>query len=229
MINQYTNGTFDREANAIRYINERTPMFEYAGNFTGVDGHVDLKCKKCGTISRKSFVCVRHGKVKCRYCAEEKQKEKQQRLHAKKAQAELDRSIVRGKQLLLVQCKDCGQMFVPSHGNQLYCSEVCQRRGFNAISKDRRIRKLKKIIVDKDITLEKLYAKSNGVCSICGNVCSWKDSEWKDGTFIAHNNYPSIDHILPISKGGLHSWSNVQLACRGCNSKKGADAYLPIQ
>ena len=70
--NQYTNGSFDRIANAIRYINERTPNFEYAGNFTGVDGYVDLKCKTCGTVMRKSFVTVKHGATRCDECAKRK-------------------------------------------------------------------------------------------------------------------------------------------------------------
>jgi hypothetical protein len=50
-------------------------MFEYAGNFTGIDGYVDLKCKKCGTILRKSFVCVKHGKAKCEECKHKEQEE----------------------------------------------------------------------------------------------------------------------------------------------------------
>lgn len=30
----------------------------------------------------------------------------------------------------------------------------------------------------------------------------------------------SIDHVLPRSKGGLHSWDNVVAACRRCNTRK---------
>lgn len=32
----------------------------------------------------------------------------------------------------------------------------------------------------------------------------------------------SLDHILPLSKGGLHSYANVQLAHFGCNAAKNA-------
>lgn len=35
-------------------------------------------------------------------------------------------------------------------------------------------------------------------------------------------DYPTIDHIVPLSKGGPHLWSNVQVACAECNIAKGA-------
>jgi 5-methylcytosine-specific restriction endonuclease McrA len=30
----------------------------------------------------------------------------------------------------------------------------------------------------------------------------------------------SIDHVVPRSRGGLHTWENVVAACRGCNVRK---------
>jgi 5-methylcytosine-specific restriction endonuclease McrA len=31
----------------------------------------------------------------------------------------------------------------------------------------------------------------------------------------------TLDHVLPRSKGGLHTWNNVVTACEKCNSSKG--------
>lgn len=31
----------------------------------------------------------------------------------------------------------------------------------------------------------------------------------------------SIDHVMPRSQGGQHTWDNVVAACRRCNTKKG--------
>ena len=31
----------------------------------------------------------------------------------------------------------------------------------------------------------------------------------------------NLDHVIPRSRGGTHTWENVVAACRSCNSKKG--------
>ena len=73
---------------------------------------------------------------------------------------------------------------------------------------------------DNDITLEKLYNLADGVCALCGGICDYEDYIFKGKYFIAGNKYPSIDHIVPLSKGGSHTWDNVQLAHKQCNSIK---------
>lgn len=229
--NQYTNGLFDREANAKRYIDERTPWFEYAGNFTGIDGFVDLKCKMCGTVVTRSFVSVKHGVACCDECERrkreqrqcKKQQETERRKREREERARRKRLSFINTQLALKECSHCGALFVPAGNRSKYCSDDCLRRAESAKRKDKRIRSIKRITVDDDISLERLYKRDKGVCAICGGRCDWADHTIrKDGTFIARAYYPSIDHIQPISKGGLHAWDNVQLAHFICNSRKGA-------
>lgn len=54
-----------------------------------------------------------------------------------------------------------------------------------------------------------LIARRDGwVCGICSEHVS-PDEMW------------SIDHIVPLARGGSHSYENVQLAHFDCNTKKG--------
>lgn len=116
-------------------------------------------------------------------------------------------------------CKECGKVFLGSTKSDRYCSLECRKRYEN---RDRSKRIFRNGKPDLSITLTKVYKRYNGICQICGKKISFDcDSNC--------NDYPSIDHITPIAKGGLHQWNNVQLACRGCNSAKGANIYPPGQ
>ena len=93
----------------------------------------------------------------------------------------------------------------------------------NELKRENRIKNNGRI--DKDITLEKLYIRDNGICYLCNNKCNYDDYKLtKEGYFIAGLSYPSIDHIKPLNKGGTHTWDNIKLACFSCNSRK-SDKY----
>lgn len=66
----------------------------------------------------------------------------------------------------------------------------------------------------KTISLEKLFDRDGGICWLCGKAC---DIEADPNS----NNYPSIDHVVPISLGGKDEWQNIKLAHRICNSLRG--------
>jgi 5-methylcytosine-specific restriction endonuclease McrA len=50
-------------------------------------------------------------------------------------------------------------------------------------------------------------------------MCDPNDHEW---TKHFGPTSPTIDHIIPMAKGGGHIWDNVQVAHAICNSTKGA-------
>lgn len=110
------------------------------------------------------------------------------------------------------RCLNCGSWFISDH-NRRYCSERCLKQVENA-KHDKRLWRNGK--PDHSITLTKLYMRDGGICQICGRKIDFDCDSNSDF-------YPSIDHIRPLAKGGLHRWDNVQLACRICNSLKADD------
>lgn len=216
-----------------KLVEERVPGCEYAGNYTGADGRIDLRCKICGTVFNRSMISVRHGHCSCPHCREIKltesrerrektEKEKRFRQAHRRMRAEANK-LNNGRQLRVVLCENCGNIFYTTNSQKKYCCDNCQEAAsrkytsYNHGSDDRLNRSN---IVDRDISLEKLFLRDNGVCQICGGACDYNDYYINEnGTFIAGDLYPSRDHIIPLSKGGSHSWDNVRLAHRGCNSK----------
>ena len=115
------------------------------------------------------------------------------------------------------ECCVCSKKFIAYYPLTKYCSDACRKKNYRV--RDNRHR-YKDITVDKGITLPKLAKRDHNQCQICGLLVDWNDYFKTDKTVICGDMYPSIDHIRPISLGGLHSWDNVQLAHRGCNTKK---------
>lgn len=125
------------------------------------------------------------------------------------------------------ECEECGDSFYNPHPLALTCSQKCSRRRSNRLSKIHEGKRINKDnLVDKDITLEKLYKRDKGMCYLCGYECNTNDIKVTDeGHYIVGETYPSIEHVKPLSKGGKHSWDNVKLAHHSCNTYK-RDTYL---
>lgn len=110
-----------------------------------------------------------------------------------------------------------------------FCSKECQKKHERKISKKynyshgkHKLRALKYgVEYDASVNLDDLIAKDGLRCALCGKMCNISDYKKANGHRIYGNKYPSIDHIIPMSKGGGHVWNNVQVAHRGCNSRKG--------
>ena len=113
-------------------------------------------------------------------------------------------------------CSVCGTIT----SRPTYCSDKCAKKAKNSRKEAARRARISNQLVDKDITLESLFKRDKGVCHICGDRCDYEDYTVMDGVFIAGDWYPSIDHVVALSNGGKHSWSNVRLAHRLCNTKK---------
>jgi 5-methylcytosine-specific restriction endonuclease McrA len=182
---------------------------------------VTVRCVKCGDIKDLSSITLRKNhQGRCLECQ-----------HRKKASDKLAlewdsnyQHHVDGVQVGMRFCQ-CGEL-IPSdkHGKTKLCdncrieNERLQKKKEN--KKRELLRRHRMSGGDWSINLEELFKRDHGLCYLCERTCDWSDYEMKDGAFVAGNNYPSIDHVIPLAKGGKHEWSNVRLACRLCNSKK---------
>lgn len=116
-------------------------------------------------------------------------------------------------------CPNCGEDFARiTHGAgpslPTFCSKYC-RNAQHVRNRQHWRRSGKKGRITK-IELSDLYQRDGGKCQLCGKVVDMNAKNL--------SRKPTIDHIIPLSKGGLHEWSNVQLAHLGCNSRKQAKA-----
>lgn len=60
----------------------------------------------------------------------------------------------------------------------------------------------------------KVFDRDKWRCHLCG--C--KTPRELRGSY--SHNAPELDHVVPLSKGGAHTWGNVKCACRACNGAK---------
>lgn len=51
-----------------------------------------------------------------------------------------------------------------------------------------------------------LFARDRHICAYCAGRYGAREL--------------SCDHVVPVSRGGKHTWTNVVTACRGCNLRK---------
>ena len=117
-------------------------------------------------------------------------------------------------------CKRCKAEFSPIRVNQLFCCPECEKKNNHQINdiKRKRLEADRKV---EDISLNDVFIKYHGICYLCGGKCDIHAVRVVNGIPHPLGDYPSREHIIPLSKGGLHTWDNIQLAHIRCNASKG--------
>lgn len=133
----------------------------------------------------------------------------------------------------MLQCLWCARQFQPLE-RWLCCSKECKAKHRRRQGKDfysgnagdpvfmakiranghkRRARKLAAYVehVDHLTVME----RDKWVCHLCREKIP-KGAKWPSGLF------GSLDHVVPLAVGGLHSYANIKAAHLSCNCRKGA-------
>lgn len=196
----------------------------HAKKFADVDGVKYLESK--GTVARIECEVCGHiyevgtrkdSNFDCREC-----RKRQQDCQAlQQSRSDLIRTLNRLVEYKkLKECACCGAAFRSANARRIYCSNRCKltqaaRNNPKSQSYRGRCRRYGSHY-DSSVKREAVIKRDKGVCQICGKQCDPNDKSW--GT--SGPDYPTLDHIRPLSKGGTHTWDNVQCACGMCNSEK---------
>lgn len=106
------------------------------------------------------------------------------------------------------RCKDAGKK-----------ENAARSRKTEAGKARRRVDKARRRAIERGITADridpiKVFERDQWRCHICR--CS--TPRRLRGTYA--DSAPELDHVTPLSAGGLHTWGNVKCSCRKCNSIK---------
>lgn len=214
--------------------------FVYLNDWKPGKIEASFKCKKHGIVVTRNLDAIMRGpsgSIRCPECRRERNRERSKGricgprkygnwstykkiLEEQKAQRKKEAE----EKIPVLVCQICGEEFRSNNKARKTCGGECARIYANARA-DRRVHP--GCLVDKNITLKRLYKRDSGICYLCGGLCDWNDRRiGRNGDMLFGDKYPSRDHVIPLAKGGLHSWENVKLAHLRCNLEK-SDGMFP--
>lgn len=125
------------------------------------------------------------------------------------------------------QCELCNSDFIAMSGAEFsstkFCSKTCRNahrrkqpwyKPMQAAAKAKRRAARRGARVKEAVKPQVVFDRDAWRCQACG--C--KTPKGLRGT--CDPKAPELDHIVPISKGGEHSYRNTQCLCRSCNAAK---------
>lgn len=92
-------------------------------------------------------------------------------------------------------------------------ADLDEYRAKKAEQASRRRARIAKVAVDS-FRHNEVFERDSWVCQLCGGPVD-------RSKIFPHPDSPSLDHVVPISRGGEHSRANAQCAHLSCNIKKG--------
>lgn len=116
-------------------------------------------------------------------------------------------------------CRTCGSTFVPRRHGQLRCPEhppaPWSERKATPGNRDKNARRRAalRMLPAERIDPQRVYERDGWICGLCSVAV--------DPALAYPDPYSaSLDHIMPLSRGGHHTYANVQLAHLWCNVAK---------
>lgn len=122
----------------------------------------------------------------------------------------------------VIACETCSRPFAAKRCKSRFCRPACFWKWFRQQPVRRvqsRLHNRKRHAAKAGVRVELVdpsivFARDEWTCQLCGR----KTPQSLAGS--RHRLAPTLDHIVPISRGGEHSYRNCQCACLICNIKK---------
>jgi len=163
------------------------------------------------------------------YCSAPCRNQPKQR-RADMARGRVRKHIAKPKFVLLaIECADCEARFIPTHPLQRYCCISCRHRhnanvalalgkstypgwtpGRQATYQRRRALLKGATAPGEFIVPADVYDRDGWICGLCDTSVD-PSLKYPDPMSV------SLDHIVPVSLGGMHAMSNVQCSHLFCN------------
>jgi len=192
---------------------------------------VEVNCAQCGATVTRNYRATRWDNNFCSHAhrdeyrwAEAKASRKQLTIYkAPPAWVRLQWSAeIKGTTRVFVAttCDICGTTFLCLFGSRA-CSTKCQGQRDADMKREwkHRRRALRRDAYRAPVSASKTFAQDDYECQLCGEPMDMAEK-------VPHPLAPTIDHIIPLARGGTHEPANVQSAHFICNAYKGDREYI---
>lgn len=134
--------------------------------------------------------------------------------HKRRPRAPAPRKIVNGI------CNNCGSEFMKSRAHRIACSDSCSKQLKRETTRRKNMRR-RTANIGESYTIQELRQRDGDTCHICKKRINFDLSGM-------HPNGPNIDHLTPLADGGADCKSNVKMAHRSCNIKRGTGGIAQL-
>jgi hypothetical protein len=205
----------------------------------------DLPCARCGTLMWRGATSLPAGQAVCHPCRRKQpQAYSRPELYTTRQCAHCGRPYVNPQRRVCsdactrermgvnarllngvpphpVPCDDCGGLTSRGRNQEGRFCDNCARSRRRA--KDRRAAAVRRgaVIVGPRPRLEDIARRDGWRCHLCTRAVD-------PGLYFQHRDAATLDHLVPVSAGGTDEPSNLALAHRGCNSRRGVGGHVQL-
>jgi 5-methylcytosine-specific restriction endonuclease McrA len=165
----------------------------------------------------------------CEYCKTDYERNRANQIFCSRRCGINHRLDMRTRSVSTTNCTECGVLFsrVFPHRSRTTCSDDCAKARERSLKETVNSRRSKRIMAARtsakirgcttrreSIDPYDVFHRDGWKCVACG------DETPKELRGSIEDNAPELDHVIPISRGGEHTYSNLQTLCRLCNLLK---------